>query len=354
MIFGQYEYTTLDINKLIVLPQVRKIKNAKIDEIKESIEDQGLINPLDVAKLEYEEFKKHIEFLNKLWKKEIDIDCYEATDGHYYVVIAGHSRLEAIKQIAKSRNCDVEVVAKVHNAKTSEEIIAIQLDENIYQGTRIEERAIAIIETYRIGIANNKWQDKNEFVAQNKNKFSKNILKDALVFADLPIEVQEYVFTNNIPFAAGVELGRIYPLIEKYEHDVNQADEFLSENIKLHYAVLLIKLQKAKSVKRAISMISSHCQGLKDHFRPEDDLQQETINWWLGGVGAEHQGEVYRKELEKEYNSAVFALTSMPFDYFVKLFDLDANLTGKDHSEDVQAIKKLYLQYSNRINKRGK
>lgn len=69
MIYGQYEYMIIDPDKLVVLPQVRKIKNAKIDEIVDSIEDRGLINPLDVAKLSYEELKNHIKFLNQLWKR---------------------------------------------------------------------------------------------------------------------------------------------------------------------------------------------------------------------------------------------------------------------------------------------
>ena len=34
------------------------------------------------------------------------------------------------------------------------------------------------------------------------------------MFADLPLEVQEYVFSHNIPFSVGVELGRIYPIIK--------------------------------------------------------------------------------------------------------------------------------------------
>ena len=350
MRFGHYEYVTIDINKLIVLPQVRKIKNAKIDEIADSIEDRGLINPLDVVRLNYDAFKRHIDFLNQLWKKNIDVDSFESIENDYYVVIAGHSRLDALKRIAKSNNSLIQVAVKVHKVKTSEEILAIQLDENIYMGTRIEERAIAIIETYRLGIMNNKWKDKNEFIKKNQNKFSRNVLKDALVFADLPIEVQEYVFSNNIPFAVGVELGRIYPLIEKYEMK-NETDELLEENIKLHYAILLIRLQKANSIKRALLMISGHCKGLKDHFRPEEDLQQETINWWVEGDGAKHQGEFYRRELEKEYNNALRGLTSMPFDYFAKLFNLDTNLTGKDHLDEVQSIKKLYHQYWKKIEK---
>lgn len=214
MVYGQYEYIVIDPNKLVVLPQVRKIKNTKLEEIMDSIEDRGLINPIDVAKLNYEELKSHINFLTQLWKKNINIDNFKPIDGYYYVVIAGHTRLEAIKKIGKNKNAKIDVAVKVHDVKTSEEILAIQLDENLHSEPRLEERAIAIIETYHLGIINKKWCDKNEFIKQNQNKFSRRILNDALVFADLPLEVQEYVFSHNIPFSVGVELGRIYPIIK--------------------------------------------------------------------------------------------------------------------------------------------
>lgn len=325
MIYGQYEYMIIDPDKLVVLPQVRKIKNAKIDEIVDSIEDRGLINPLDVAKLSYEELKNHIKFLNQLWKKNTNIDDFKPIGDFYYVVIAGHTRLEAIKKISKQKKRKVEVAVKIHKVKTSEEILAIQLDENIYSEPKLEERAIAIIETYRLGIINGKWHDKKEFIKQNQNRFSRRVLSDALVFADLPIEIQEYVFSRNIPFAVGVELGRIYPLIKKYEADHVESNTALEQSIKIHYATLLMELQRVKNIsaKRALSKISCHAKYLNDHFRPKEELQQEMFEWFKDG--AKRQEEIHLKILKDDYNKALRALNSMPFEYFVQLLNLDSN-----------------------------
>lgn len=343
MIFGDYEYIIIDLDKLVVLPQVRKIKNAKIDEMADSIEDRGLINPLDVARLSHDELQSHISFINGLWKKDVKINSFIPIEDHYYVIIAGHSRLEALKKNAKANKRKDQVSVKIHPAKTSEEILAIQLDENIHTEPRIEERAISIIETYRLGIMNGKWNDKEDFIQKNNNKFSRRVLNDALFFADLPLEVQEYVFSNNIAYAVGVELGKLRPLIEKYEADFNQDETNLDKYISFHYASLLMKLQKTKSIKRSLSLISAHSKHLNEHFNPNENFQQEMFDWFMDSP--DRQAEMHRNQLMSEYNKACQSLNSLPFEYFLELLGLDSTLTGQDHSIDIKNLQNLYNEY---------
>ena len=52
MIFGEYNYINVDVDKLITLPQVRKIKNAKIEELVDYIRSNGLINTIDIVILD--------------------------------------------------------------------------------------------------------------------------------------------------------------------------------------------------------------------------------------------------------------------------------------------------------------
>ena len=345
MVFGQYEYAKIELDKLVVLPQVRKIKNSRIDEMADSIESQGLINPLDVARMDYEGLKKHIDFINKLWKQNVNIESYEMIMGYYYVVIAGHSRLEALKKNAKQYKRKDEVVAKVHKVKTSEEILAIQLDENIHKEINLEERAIAIIETYFLGISNGKWKDKADFIKKNKNKFSKGILYDALVFADLPKEVQDYVFSNNIPFSVGVELGKMLPFIVRYEADFESNPEQLEKNIRLYWGTLLIRMQGKKSVKQALTLISGELKTISDHFLSKEEQQQEQLDWFNDGVN--RQSETHKKQLLTDYNKALKNLKGLPFEYFVEVLNLDCNLTGIDHAKDINNVQKLYCEHIN-------
>lgn len=349
-VFGSYEYYSIDANKLVVLPQVRKIKNTKIDELIDSIQDKGLINQIDVARLTYEQLQSHINFLNQLWKKDVHIEDFESIDGFYYVVIAGHSRLIAIQEIGRREECQCIVSVKIHQAHSSEDILAIQLDENIHSEPRIEERAIAIIETYRLGIMNGKWQDKAEFIRHNQHKFSRRVLGDALAFADSPIEVQKFIFSNNIPYAVGVELGRAQPLIERYEidclNDPNNEEinaERLAECMSMHYGILTMKLQKAGSVKKALAILAAHCTHLNDHFRDREEVQQEMFEWFMSGPY--RQSEMHYQELLREYNKLWNAATDLPFVYYRSLARLESQLTGIDHSDDIQGIDRLQQQH---------
>lgn len=344
MIYGAYEFFTIEkekLDKLVILPQIRKTKNTKIEELTTSIKERGLINHPDLVKLNYEELKKHINFINQLWNKNVDINSFSTIDGYYYLVIAGHTRIEALKRIPNSNNEKDVVVLKIHQAKTSEEILAIQLDENIHKEVSIEERAIAIIGTYRLGIMNGKWNNKAEFIKENKNKFSSGILDDAVVFANLPLEIQEYVFSNNLPFSVGVELGRMYPLVKKYESCFTESETLLEQNIKLYYAILITNLQKCKSVKQALEKISGKVKMLNNYFRPKDEVQQEMINLWNDGV--QIQEELHNKQLIIEYKKTLQSI--MPYEQYIMLCELNTNLTGIDHSLEKNSLNILFNQY---------
>jgi hypothetical protein len=348
MIYGGYELFKIDkndIDKLVFLPQVRKGENSRINEIANSIRDKGLINNPDVARLTYEGLKKHIDFINKLWGKNVDINSFVTIDGFYYVVIAGHTRLKAIKSLPPSNDPKDEVVLKLHKVTTSEEILAIQLNENIHKEISLEERAMAIIGLYHLGIESGKWHDKTEFVKANEKTVTQDILYDALAFADLPLEIQEYIFLKNIPYSVGVELGKMRPLIEAFEAGFTDSEELLEQNIKWHYVKLIMKVQSARSIKQALTILSGDIKLMKDCFRPKEAVQQEMLLFWADGPN--RQGEERQKELRGEYNKILAALNRMPVDHFMTLFNLNAHLTGEDHTQDKNFVLQLYQNYYN-------
>lgn len=346
MTYGKFNYATVLLDDLVVLPQVRKITNSKIDELIDSIESKGLINLIDVAKMDYNGLKNHIEFINRVWKTKVNINSFKpAADGYYYVVIAGHSRLIALKEIAKRHNRVDDMIVKIHDVKSSEEILAIQLDENIHKEVNLEERAIAIIETYFLGICNGKWKDKADFIKKNQNKFSKGILYDALVFADLPKEVQDYVFSNNIPFSIGVELGKMLPFIVKYESDFESNPEQLEKNIRLYWGTLLIRMQGKKSIKQMLTLISGELKTMSDYFLSKEEQQQEQLDWFNDGT--DRQSKEHRQQRINDYNKALKSLKGLPFEYFVEVLTLDQGLTGIDHAKDISSVQKLYCEHIN-------
>ena len=342
-VFGKHEYVEIKVDDLAVLPQVRKTKNIKFAELVDSIMDKGLINPIDVVMLSEENFLLHINFINELWNKQIKIDSFKKINGFYYVVIAGHTRVLAIKEISKTTKEECSIFVKVHNVSSSEEIIAIQLDENILSEPKIEERAIAIIETYKLGLITKKWNNPNEFFIQNETKFSRRVLRDALAFSLLPEEVQEYVWASNIPYSVGIELGRMYELIEKYEEEFSYDKDAVSKGVKLRYAILIGELQNSKSIKHSLLFLKGQVNQLNKHFMPSEIVQEDMFSLWESG--AERQANLHANQQLAEYRKVVNQLSGLPFSYYVDYLRLNTNLTNENHQKDIEAVRKLYEEH---------
>lgn len=327
------------VQKLIVLPQIRKAENARIDEIAASIQIQGLLNPINIVRLTHEEFVMHIKTINWLWKKEIQIDDYQADDGYYYVVVAGHSRLAAIKKLDEPT-----IDVKLHDVHTSEEILAIQIGENIYSEPPVEEKVIAIIETYRLGLLNGKWKDKNEFKKNNETKFSKYDINNAMLFENLPKTIQSSIFRNRLPYSIGVDLGTMYPLIAKYEAAHADTPEEVAKNIELYYHHLVTGLYGISGVKKKKERIAAALEQLADYFREKDELADENLMWFLGGI--ETQGQDRRKQLLANLRALKTELTAGRLDILSQILEFDTALTGDPNTAEVATLRSIKTEYA--------
>lgn len=346
MVYGKYEYMEVDIHQLIALPQVRKEKNAKIDELVQSISQNGLINPIDIVIMNMEQFKRHIDFINGLWHLTIDFKAYPSIENQYYVIVAGHTRYQAICQIEKEQNQNSKISVKIHQAKTSEDILSLQLDENIHKEPRIEERAIAIIEYYNLGLQTGKWSTKNDFIKENQHKFSRTILNDALAFSNNPPEIQSYILNGNAYYQVGVELGKIANLIiehEKYQLDGNYTEEQLKRAIWYRYAIILSQIQKKKSVKKAIDYIQNYKRSLEDAFREKEELRQELLSWFQEGT--DRQNLEYLKNQRQQMLTLKQELSSQQIHNMSEFLSLVTELTDVDTEMEQKVLQKISSSY---------
>jgi len=347
--FGEYEYFKINVKDLVILPQIRKTKNEIADELIESIKNTDLINLPDVVKLTPDELYKHINFINRLWKKKISIKPFKMIDGHYYVVIAGHTRVDALKEIAKRQNCNVNVWVKIHKTNNSKEILAKQIAENYHSKPKIEERSVAIIEYYKLGLKDGDWSNKTEFVKQNAS-INKDLLYDAVSFANLPVEIQKYVFEKNVPYAIAIALGRMYDLIKRVEEDKLDSSISLDNAIKEHYIKLVAMIQKNKKNKKSIQsnldMLSAYKETLKDHFKPKEEMQQIMLDELLGAP--DRQYEVREQQIRDEHRNVKMALNRVPFKLYQEFLYLDTEITGIDNQEQITDIEHLYNQHIKR------
>lgn len=220
-VFGMYETIAVPVNDLVRLPQVRSGSNPDLPDLKESIKTNGLLNPIDIAVMDEATLQEYIDFINELWGKNVQLDDYSdlrQPDGTYYLVIAGHTRAEAISQlqIEDQTDCQYDVMCKIHSANDPYTIISLQLDENIHSKPSPERRAIAIVEAWQYGLRKGSWKNKAEFLRLAGKKFNAKNVSDAIAFSQLPQEVRDFVFEGNASYASSVELGKSVETVKDY------------------------------------------------------------------------------------------------------------------------------------------
>lgn len=211
-VLGEYEQRPVPVKNLILLSQVRAGMNPDLYDIKSSVKTNGLLNPIDIALMDEFQFAEYIAFTNSLWGTTTSVDAYDdqKLDGYYPLVIAGHTRTEAIRQLEAEDEMQrtYAIMSKIHKISDPAEIISLQLDENLHSKPPLERQAMAIVESYEYGKLHGRWSNPSEFANMHKDKFSKKVLADALGFARLPDQARDFVFLGNLSYTAAVEIGR--------------------------------------------------------------------------------------------------------------------------------------------------
>lgn len=203
---------------LIMLSQVRAELSPDHESLKASIGgDKKMLQPISVVRMDGERLSGYMGFVNELWGADHSLDDFTpAPDGSFYLVVAGHCRTRAALDIASERGVEQMVPSKVYSDMSNAEIIALQIDENIHSNPSPEREAMAIVESYRMGMHEGLWSNKTEFINSTDNKFSKYALNQALDFVDLPANIRDFVFAGTFPYSLAVELGRSMSSAREY------------------------------------------------------------------------------------------------------------------------------------------
>ncbi len=226
--FGERQSEHLKLSDIITLAQIRHTKNAEFDSIKESIKNTGLINQIDVARLTPDAFASYLDFINHLYKTSYDsVDYHPCNDGYMYLVIAGHTRFQAMCELDEERQEKLKqkgysgqidpgtTYCKIYDQPTPNQIISVQFNENLHTQPAKERNAMVIVEGYFYGLRTGLWTTKEEFLRLTGKSFSRKVLNDAIHFCELPEHIREFVFLKEIPYLAGVELGRSLPILQE-------------------------------------------------------------------------------------------------------------------------------------------
>lgn len=213
-----------------MVSQQRGANNPAFKNIKESIKNGDLINPPDIALLTQGALESYLQFINKIWGSSHDIGDYSPDeDGYYHLVIAGHTRVEAMIELEDEKTYalveggyDISEVGaptvwgKIYKDLQPEDILALQMDENLHEKPSQERTAIAMVETFLYGLDIGKWRTKKEFVEANEGKFSHDALNKALVFCELDQTTRDFVFTGVVSYGPVVELAKTVTSHRRY------------------------------------------------------------------------------------------------------------------------------------------
>lgn len=227
--YGKKEVAPLRLKQLIMFDQVRSKTNPKVPALRESLKTQGLINQIDVAKLDFDALAAYARFVNRVWKAEHTLDNFTPDhNGFYYVVIAGHSRTAAmmLEEMERAEAAlehgfitdplDSTVWCKIHEAPTPEAILALQLAENLYEAPPEERRAMAVIEAFEYGKEIGSWKNQTEFIRSMGSKFSRLEMQRALAFLNFEPELRAFVLDGTVRYAPAVELGMVIKDYREY------------------------------------------------------------------------------------------------------------------------------------------
>lgn len=254
---GRYELVQLHSDEVVKLSQVRRERNraggqlkADIYERSQNNVDESLINPIDVAYVDEAQLVEYLEFVRKTWGSSATLEEFSkqrTAEGKYFLIIAGHSRHQAIQELEEEHAEDgtfnrVPIEMKVHTVNTVWDIIRAQIGENISSNPGPERQAIAIVEAYYYGLGKD-WNNEEEFIERcGIEGMTDGVFGQAMNFAALPDAIRSFVLGGPVNYKTGVEIGKCVPLLKELfyaKHGGELEQSHLEEMLKRECAILV-------------------------------------------------------------------------------------------------------------------
>lgn len=375
---GHFETILLFSDEFIKLSQVRPGKNPVLEDLKNSIEKIGMLNAIDVAKMDTELLEEYIEFTNMVWGSERSVDGLRSlgVDGYYYPLVAGHSRHQAIEELeAEGRIEQRPIQTKVHPVSSIEDILDLQLGENLHSVPSMERRALAAVEHFTFGVMKGKWTDQDDYYAQHPDlQHDKSLLEDGLVISQLPPNLQDYVFKKKVAFATGIELAKTSRVMRRYiEHKASakfgamdeitaaKSEQLFHRRLNMLASKIANKRLNAPAAKKFLmaerQRMNNEIYGkLIDDATQSDDVPEKEVevvefaeDATLFDILVEPESELDRaiKEADKELDALLAQYANAPSSFALEMLELVLPVVADERREEILAD----YERSNRIGK---
>ncbi len=353
---GKFETVELHSWQFVKLSQIRGDKNPVTQELKESIVATGLLNPIDVARMTREQLEQYIQFTNETWGAEAEIDDFDAQlmdDGHYYLIVAGHTRHEAIDEAEQEGLLyPIPLMAKVHPVHEVEDIIELQSAENTHSQPRQERGTMAAVEAFNWGKKQGKWSTVDEYIERytGKNKLDAKGMRDALHFANMPTDVRQFVLSGVMKHTAGVELGKSVDTVRDYlavkngylgVDDMRLADPESEDAILLEKAVtgtLMAKAIYVSGQKLNSTASKKHLEAWRGDMKRflAKERRQDTKEpefQILTDMDPRRQLEAYQRGLRRSIGQTLGEMSKRPAAEYATVIQLSQRLVDEGETE---------------------
>jgi hypothetical protein len=332
--YERFTYSKRYSDEIVKLSQVRAEQNIVKGELVVDIRRNGLINPIDVGVISEALLVEYLQFVKNTWGAAAELEDFEnlrQPDGSYTLLLAGHSRHQAIEDIEEQECLETGVMVraaipvKEHAIGSIWDIIRIQLGENIHSQPPKERQAIALVEAYEYG----NWNSVDEFLESGAGKdVTKGFMEKAIRFRELPPEIRSYVLSGPVPYYAGVELAlTVEPLKKFYAAKIGKSlDKIEHENDGMD---ILVRQELTILCNRIIES------------RMNSTAAQTHVKSWR-----KHWNDATKKLLDEPsaQNTLDFELESEDIDKFIKAKEAEisrqlASMARLKHSDVVTLIR---------------
>ena len=205
-----------------------------------------MFNPLLCAHLSHEDTVQYLKEYSEFYGVETDVsELRPDENGRYTILISGHRRKRAIRQLISENDLDISKVRAHVNQRDSitfEKALVAQVRENTYEKVPPEEVARHIEQFYKYLCSTQPEKPTYREIARKLGQ-SENIVRTALRFCSLPEEIQELAHNKTLPYSILVKLDKIHEKRKEFYEKEQERGHPFSETIDeycLHHLHLMV------------------------------------------------------------------------------------------------------------------
>ena len=239
-----------------------------------------MFNPLLCAHLSHEDTVQYLKEYSEFYGVETDVsELRPDENGRYTILISGHRRKRAIRQLISENDLDISKVRAHVNQRDSitfEKALVAQVRENTYEKVPPEEVARHIEQFYKYLCSTQPEKPTYREIARKLGQ-SESIVRTALRFCSLPEEIQELAHNKTLPYSILVKLDKIHEKRKEfYEKEQERGHPFSETSDKyclyhLHLMVTRILRTRLEKDEKIDQLIKQEVTTLDQRMKYQQD-----------------------------------------------------------------------------------